>query len=109
MKLTPLTSERSEGETKSRSTSKRQSFSDSTVIDRIEIYRNKGSLQFSIELRPAYIAGFNHSLSDTTTAPIPSQFAGGNETTRAYCCGAHDASLCLPICDSKRLFNKSAK
>jgi hypothetical protein len=99
MKLTPLTSERSEGETKSRSTSKRQCFSGSTVIDRIEICRNKGSLQFSAELRPAYIAGFNNSISDATISPIPIEFAGGNEKTRAYCCGANDASLFVPDCN----------
>ena len=108
MNLSTLTSKHSKCESQFRtSTSTQQTFKDSTVAERIEMYLIKRCLQFTSNLRPAYIAGFNQAMSDATIAPIPSEFAGGNEKTRAYCCGANDASLCLPICSNDRLFNKS--
>jgi len=101
MKFIP-TSEQSLCETKPRtSASKQNSFDGVTVTERIEKYRNERCLQFPLNLRPAYIAGFNNSISDATIAPIPIEFAGGDENTRAYCCGANDASLFLPDCNRK--------
>jgi hypothetical protein len=110
MKLTTSTSEHRKGETKFHfSNSKQLTISYCTVTDLIEIFRNEKCLQFVANLRPAYMAGFNNSISDAAIAPIPSEFAGGNDKTRAYCFGAIDASSCVQICSNNRLFSKSLK
>ena len=110
MKLTTPTSKPNKRVTEfSTSTSNQQTFNDTIVAERIAKCRGEGSLKYPVILRAAYIAGFNQSMSGSTAAPIPSEFAGGNEKTVAFCRGASDATLCLPICSSNRLFRKSLK
>jgi hypothetical protein len=63
MKLSTSTSEQSKCEAKfCNSPSIQLTFSYTTINDRIEVCRNKGILQFTVNLRPAYIAGFNQSI-----------------------------------------------